>query len=253
MCTLLILFRPKHQWPLIIAGNRDEMLDRKWKKPAYHWKEFPSVIAGKDILAGGTWLGINKTGMVATVLNRSNSLGPSNNKISRGVLPLLILKHKDIKSAKSELKSLKLENWKSFNLFFGDSKSAYWAKHNNNTNSIQIKKIPPGKHILDSHDLDSFKSPRIKLNFKNFMNSKDPDPENSDWHSWKKILSSKKHYKNNPLSAVNITKTKDQNYGTSSSSIIAVCSSNTQNKIKNNLFLFNSGTPEKNNFSFIDT
>ncbi|PPR30755.1 MAG: hypothetical protein CFH32_00517, partial [Alphaproteobacteria bacterium MarineAlpha9_Bin2] len=36
MCTLIILFRPEHKWPLIIAGNRDEMLDRPWKKPHTH-------------------------------------------------------------------------------------------------------------------------------------------------------------------------------------------------------------------------
>ena len=84
-----------------------------------------------------------------------------------------------------------------------------------------------------------------------------PTPKEVIWAEptgkFEKILSSKKHYKNKPLSAINISKTKDQNYGTSSSSIIAVPSSSTQNKIKNNLFLFNSGTPEKNNFSFIDT
>ena len=58
MCTLLILFRPNNKWPLIIGGNRDEMLDRSWLPPNKHWGN--DIIGGKDEVAGGTWFGINK-------------------------------------------------------------------------------------------------------------------------------------------------------------------------------------------------
>jgi uncharacterized protein with NRDE domain len=253
MCTLLILFRPDHKWPLIIAGNRDEILERKWEKPFCHWPKYPSVLAGKDLLGGGTWLGINKYGMVATVLNRTNSIGPSQNKNTRGVLPLKILKHDNIRSAIDEISSINCKNWKSFNLFFGDNKNAYWAK-NTGKNEIIITKINKGKHFLDSYDLDSFRSPKLKYNYKDFCESTDPDPSIDDWKSWKKILTNKRYPEGIPLAAINISKKNNKGYGTSSSSIIAIPSD--KEKYNNNskpIFFFNSGPPEKNNFYSITT
>jgi len=253
MCTLLILFRPGHKWPLIIAGNRDEVLDREWEKPFGHWHKYPSVIAGKDLLGGGTWLGINKYGMVATVLNRTNSIGPSKNKKSRGFLPLKILKHDNIRSAIDEVSSINCKEWKSFNLFFGDNKNAYWAK-NTGKNKIIISKINKGKHFLDNYDLDSFKSPKLKHNHKYFYESKDPDPNNDDWTSWKEILTNKNYPEGIPLAAINISKKSNKGYGTSSSSIIAIPSD--KEKYNNNsklIFLFNSGPIEKNNYYSITT
>ena len=46
MCTVVILRRPEHDWPLLIAANRDEMLARSWLPPARHWPDRPDVAAG---------------------------------------------------------------------------------------------------------------------------------------------------------------------------------------------------------------
>ncbi|MBT7485924.1 MAG: hypothetical protein HN673_06110, partial [Rhodospirillales bacterium] len=59
MCTVVILYRPSHDWPVIIGSNRDEMADRPWQPPARHWDDRAHVVAGRDALAGGTWLGLN--------------------------------------------------------------------------------------------------------------------------------------------------------------------------------------------------
>ena len=253
MCTLLILFRPGHKWPLIIAGNRDEMLDREWEKPFGHWHKYHSVVAGKDLLGGGNWLGINKYGMVATVLNRTNSIGPSTNKNTRGLLPIKVLKHDNIRSAIDEISSINCKEWKSFNLFFGDNKNAYWAK-NTNKNKIIISKINKGKHFLDSYDLDCINSPKLKYNYKDFCESKDPDPNVDDWTSWKEILANKKHPEGIPLAAINISKKNNKGYGTSSSSIIAIPSDKEKyNKKSKPIFLFNSRPIEKNNYYSITT
>ncbi len=48
MCTVVILRRPEHDWPLLIAANRDEMLARSWLPPARHWPDRPDVVAGFD-------------------------------------------------------------------------------------------------------------------------------------------------------------------------------------------------------------
>ena len=70
MCSIVILFRPGHDWPVLIGANRDEMQDRPWRAPGRHWADRPEAVAGIDLLAGGSWLGINAQGVVAAVSNR---------------------------------------------------------------------------------------------------------------------------------------------------------------------------------------
>ena len=77
MCTLVLLRRPGHPWPLLLAANRDEMVDRPWAPPGRHWPDRPEVVAGLDRTAGGSWLGLNDHGVVAAILNRRGSLGPA--------------------------------------------------------------------------------------------------------------------------------------------------------------------------------
>ena len=84
MCTLVILRRPDHRWPVLIGANRDEMIDRPWQPPGRHWPDRPDVVAGLDALAGGSWLGVNDWGVAAAVLNRHGSLGPAPDRRSRG-------------------------------------------------------------------------------------------------------------------------------------------------------------------------
>jgi uncharacterized protein with NRDE domain len=91
MCTLVILYRPGHRWPLLLAGNRDEMRDRPTSPPGRHWPDQPDVVAGLDHLGGGTWMGINQQGVVAVVMNREGTLGPAADKKSRGELVLQAL------------------------------------------------------------------------------------------------------------------------------------------------------------------
>ena len=70
MCSIVILKKSENEWPLIIAANRDEMNNRKSLSPGRHWKDKPHIFAGKDLLAGGSWLGVNDNGVVAATMNR---------------------------------------------------------------------------------------------------------------------------------------------------------------------------------------
>ena len=69
MCTVVILRRPGHDWPVLIGANRDEMAGRPWEPPGRHWLDRENVVAGIDLLAGGTWMGMNDEGVVACILN----------------------------------------------------------------------------------------------------------------------------------------------------------------------------------------
>jgi uncharacterized protein with NRDE domain len=103
MCTLVILRRPGHHWPVIVGANRDEMTSRPWRGPGRHWPDRPEVVAGQDLEAGGSWLGVNDHGLVAGVLNRPGALGPAPGRRSRGELVLEALDHADADAAATAL------------------------------------------------------------------------------------------------------------------------------------------------------
>lgn len=62
MCTVVISHDPDQDWPLLMAANRDERLDRPWLPPGRHWPDQPSVTGGQDQVAGGSWLTLNDAG-----------------------------------------------------------------------------------------------------------------------------------------------------------------------------------------------
>src|SRR5258708_23056514 len=86
MCTLVILRRPEHPWPVVIAANRDEMIDREWRAPAHHWPDRPETVGGLDVLAGGSWLAVHEYGVAAGLLNPVGSLRPPARRPPRGEL-----------------------------------------------------------------------------------------------------------------------------------------------------------------------
>jgi uncharacterized protein with NRDE domain len=74
MCVLAFATRTHDRWPLVLAGNRDERHDRP-AAALYRWTEAPYVLAGRDLTAGGAWLGVSeRNSRLVTVTNlRSHS------------------------------------------------------------------------------------------------------------------------------------------------------------------------------------
>lgn len=72
-------------------GVRDEFVAREWESPGAHWADRPSVVGGRDLRAGGTWLAVDPgVPRVATVLNGRGRLADEDGRVSRGELPLRI-------------------------------------------------------------------------------------------------------------------------------------------------------------------
>jgi hypothetical protein len=87
MCTALLSFEPG--LPVLLVGVRDELADRAWEPPGPHWPEWPGLIGGRDLQAGGTWLAVSpKDNRASCVLNARGQLAPQASRRSRGVLPL---------------------------------------------------------------------------------------------------------------------------------------------------------------------
>lgn len=188
MCTLILLRRPDHPWPLLLAGNRDEMPDRPWDPPGRHWADRPGVVAGLDRLAGGSWMGLNQHGVVSVIMNRAGSLGPAPGRRSRGELVLEALDHAEAEQAAGALKQLDPAAYRPFNLLIGDPLKCFWIR--NADHRIRVQEVPPGLHMITALELDDESDPRIRHYLPRFRAAPQPEPERGDWGAWKVLLAS---------------------------------------------------------------
>jgi uncharacterized protein with NRDE domain len=165
MCTLAIYFRATREWPVVIAANRDEMLERPAADPTT-LLESPHVVGGKDLKAGGTWLGINEYGMVAGLLNRRSDAAPNPDARSRGLLCLDALKCASAADAAAFIRAQRGADYNPYNLLIASRDAAYVA--HNRAGTIDLVELAPGMHLLTNLDLDDFECPRISRAFRHF-------------------------------------------------------------------------------------
>ena len=224
MCTLIILRRPDHPWPVLLAANRDEMADRPWLPPGRHWPDRPEVVAGIDELAGGTWLGLNDHGLVAGILNRRESLGPDPMLRTRGELVLEALDHADAVDAARALAAIDGRSYRSFNMIIADNRDAFWIYGLGPDGDGRIGKRPlaAGLAMVTAYDLDDAQSSaRIRLHRPRFEAARPPDPESGDWSSWIALLASRDSLPGmGPGEAMTVL--TDTPFGTLSSSLMAL-------------------------------
>lgn len=225
MCTVVILHRPGHPWPLLLAANRDELESRPWRPPARHWEDREGVTAGLDELAGGTWLGMNDRGMVAAVLNRAGTLGPAENKRSRGELPLEALDFESAEAAVDALKHLDPAAYRPFNMVVADAQGAFCLAARAGEPDIHAQAIGTGLFMLSAHDLnDTLGSARIRHFAPKFQAAAPPDPDVGAWETWEVLLASRDHAPDaGPDQAMTIdVAIESGRFGTRSSTLIAL-------------------------------
>lgn len=219
MCTLVVLRRPGHAWPLLLAANRDELATRPARPPARHWPDRAEVVAGLDLSGGGSWLGLNDHGLVAAVLNRPGSLGPAPGKRSRGELVLEALDHAEAATAAEALAALEPEAYRPFNLVLADAEACFWLRHDGR-GPIRRQLVPQGLSMLAAHDLNDPASARIRCYRPLFAQTTPPEPAAGDWSGWQLLLGSRASLTGEPRDAMCIE--TDGPYGTLSSSLIGL-------------------------------
>jgi hypothetical protein len=170
---------------MLLAANRDEMLERAWDPPAAYWPEQPDIIAGRDRSGGGTWMGVNGHGVAAAVLNRPGSLGPAIGKRSRGELPLLALKCATAGEAAQAIAASDASAWRSYNLVLADRFGAIFVR-GLGQGRPEVQSLSPGLHMVTAHDPDDPDSPRVTRHFERFQTARPPEPGNRG--DWKAIL-----------------------------------------------------------------
>jgi len=146
MCILFIAIEQHPKYPLIICANRDEFHQRPTQ--AMHvWQE-SKILAGKDLQAGGTWLGLSATGKFAALTNFRKLLLSEVPKKSRGDLVLQALA--DTKVDMTTELSQQASQYHGFNLIYGSSKQLYCYDSVNN----QSHQLSKGVHSICNGGLD---------------------------------------------------------------------------------------------------
>lgn len=150
MC--LIVFANDHhpRYELIFAANRDEFYDRP-TQPAYFWDTRPPLLAGRDLQAGGTWFGINRSGALAALTNVRDPSIERDDPPSRGNIIVDYLTQE--KDSPSYLKTLheRARRYMGFNVLAGTPAQLY---HYSNREG-DINRVTPGIHGLSNHLLDT--------------------------------------------------------------------------------------------------
>lgn len=202
------------------ASNRDERIDRSWLSPGRHWPDRPEIVAGKDELAGGTWLGLNDFGMMAAILNRGGSLGPEESKRSRGELTLEALDFADAAEAATALSEIDGRAYRPFNMIVADNRDAFWLC-SLGKGKVQVAKIAPGLSMVTAHDLNDMNAPRIRHFLPLWREAKVPDPSQGDWKAWKELLLSNSPAPNQGREGAMFI-ASESGFGTVSSSLLAL-------------------------------
>ncbi len=186
VCTVIVSTTPGDAWPLLLAANRDERIDRPWEAPGRYWPDYPNVVGPRDMPGGGTWLALNDLGVVAAVLNRVGSLGPAPGKRSRGELPLIAAAQPTAEAAVQALAATDAGRYRSYNMIIGDRHQAFYLC-GLGYGHPEIMPLEPGLHMIATGGPDDMTIPRIARHLPRFQAAIPPAPP--DWGSWTALLS----------------------------------------------------------------
>jgi uncharacterized protein with NRDE domain len=150
MCLVLIALDSHPDYSLIVAANRDEFYERPTAAAAI-WADAPSVLAGRDLKAGGTWLGIDRQGRLAAVTNYRQGERESPAPRSRGRLvsefltaDLGALEYIERVQGEADL-------YNGFNLIAGDPGGFFYYSNREG----RVRSLAPGVYGLSNHLLDT--------------------------------------------------------------------------------------------------
>jgi uncharacterized protein with NRDE domain len=160
MCLIVLAWRAHPDFPLVVAANRDEFHARP-AAPAEFWSDHPGILAGRDLEARGTWMGVSRNGRFAAVTNYRGGTEPSA-KHSRGALVTgFLLKGKDFRVERS--------SYSGFNLLTADQDELWWTSNRDGA----PKRLEPGIYGLGNLLLES---PEVEPAKERFRAAIEPAP-----------------------------------------------------------------------------
>jgi uncharacterized protein with NRDE domain len=149
MCLIIFAWQLDADYPLLVAANRDEWRDRP-AAPAAWWDDAPDILAGRDLQAGGTWLGITRSGRCAAITNFRDPSDRKSTAPSRGQLVADYLRGGSTPRAYLNALAAEAGRYNGFNLLLADeNEMCYFGSRVGN-----ILDVSPGIHGLSNHLLD---------------------------------------------------------------------------------------------------
>lgn len=154
MCLIAFAIGASARWPLVVAANRDEFLDRP-TLPLASWKGDggTEIFSGRDLRAGGTWMGLSPGGRIAMLTNVRGPASLTGDK-SRGELVTSWLESDA--DASGFMAAIEAEAYGGFNLVLGDFKNSAWHWLSNKPGpGLESRVLKPGVYGLSNGALDT--------------------------------------------------------------------------------------------------
>jgi uncharacterized protein with NRDE domain len=148
MCLIAFNWQPDGPVPLVLAANRDEFYERPTAPLA--WWEGERILAGRDLQAGGTWLGVTVAGRLAALTNHRDPAQSRPDRASRGLLPVAFLEGNLSARAFLEQLGSQVGHYNPFNLLLFDGRDllGYESRHG------AVVPFSPGIHAVSNGDFD---------------------------------------------------------------------------------------------------
>jgi uncharacterized protein with NRDE domain len=175
MCLLVLAWKHHPRYRLILAGNRDEFHDRA-AAPLNWWQDDPRILGGRDLKAGGTWLGVARSGRFGVVTNYRDLQAPVEGAPSRGQLvPRFLTGATSPKEFLDDLRGA-APRYSGFNLLVGGTRSLYYFSNRGPTPPTALA---PGVYGLSNHLLDTPwpKLARTRQRFNALLSNSEIAPE----------------------------------------------------------------------------
>lgn len=148
MCVVALALHQHPDWPIVLVGNRDELHARE-SVPLHAWDDGSGIIAGRDLVGGGTWLGMVPAAQrLVVVTNARGGDAPGPDKVSRGVLV------RDLLSGSGEFAAPDVAQLDAFNGFNLITVSSVDAQVMTNRPCAAIHALGPGVQALANEALD---------------------------------------------------------------------------------------------------
>ena len=171
MCLIVFAWRPAHPQPLVLAANRDEFYARP-TLPLAQWEDTPSTYAGRDLEAGGTWLGVSADGRFAALTNIRNP-GSALGRRSRGELVAHFLTGQmTIDEYLSQVVG-RASEYGGFNLLVGNRQELHFL----NANDPAPRRLVAGVYGVSNAGLDTPWPKLVKTKAALASHLHDPQPE----------------------------------------------------------------------------
>jgi uncharacterized protein with NRDE domain len=150
MCLILLAWHVHPDYPLVVAANRDEFFARP-SAPAAFWPQTPDVLAGRDMEAGGTWLGISRQQRFSALTNYREGGKQLPEAPSRGALVADFLAGNVDPEGYLAALVAGGADYNGFNLFVGDGRRlGYYSNR-----GVGPRWLVPGIYGLSNHLIDT--------------------------------------------------------------------------------------------------